>query len=68
MSDDFSKIRDEAIKNKTCPAYPFGCSRPVSEREVLSYDKLTRREYLITGMCKECQDKFYAQNEDMERG
>ena len=41
----------EKVKNKVCPT----CNKPITEFK----DKLSKKEYGISGMCQECQDKTF---------
>lgn len=46
----------KAIEEKRCPI----CTKPIGEFR----DELSKKEYLISGMCQDCQDEVFKPNED----
>ena len=44
-----------AIKNNRCIAPPIGCGFPIGEFS----DKLSLREYKISGLCQRCQSEIF---------
>lgn len=58
LSKPVFKIMPEAanaIKQNKCPT----CGKPVGEFR----DELSRTEYKISGMCQECQDSVFGEEE-----
>ena len=47
--------RRDSIKNDTCIPPPFGCGKPAKQFR----DELSRREFSISGLCQNCQDKVF---------
>lgn len=45
-----------------CVEPPIGCGSPLHAIPFTDEDSV--REYRLTGMCQECQDKFYAEFEE----
>jgi hypothetical protein len=35
------------------------CAQPVTKHDILIMDKLSRREFQISGMCQACQDEVF---------
>lgn len=52
--------RITAIRTRLCIPEPIGCGRPVGKFR----DQLSAREYDISGLCQECQDKVFQPPED----
>lgn len=42
-----------------CP----GCGKPVTDIQ-FGTDELTRKEFMISGLCKKCQDKVFTNEND----
>ena len=49
--DMFGRCRTEAIESGIC----IDCGEPATE----FVDQLSRKEYAISGLCQECQDKIF---------
>jgi len=47
--------RTTAIVNRQCLPPPIGCGRPITPFR----DNLSLKEYRISGLCQECQDKIF---------
>ena len=47
--------RSGAITSNVCVRPPIGCGKPISKFK----DELSAREYTISGLCQECQDKIW---------
>lgn len=47
--------RRSIIRADKCIPKPIGCGGPATTFK----DELSRREYAISGLCQECQDKFF---------
>jgi len=47
--------RTTAITSNLCINPPFGCGKPATEFR----DELSKKEYTISGLCQECQDKVF---------
>lgn len=47
-----------------CYRTPIGCGREISYEELGSWDELTIREWGISGLCKECQDIVFAEEDE----
>jgi hypothetical protein len=47
--------RNSAIEGGMCVSPPVGCGKPATEFT----DALSRKEYRISGLCQECQDKYF---------
>jgi len=47
------KEEQEAAKNSLCPF----CKKPIKGEDFR--DELSRKEYKISGLCQECQDKMF---------
>jgi hypothetical protein len=58
--------RTSAINDGKCVPEPVGCGRQLTQEEVEEWDRLTLKEYTISGMCKDCQDKFFGSDEPEE--
>ena len=49
--------RTTAIEANQCLRPPFGCGQPVTGFR----DGLSEKEYRISGLCQQCQDKMFGQ-------
>ncbi len=49
--------RREAISDGRCIPLPIGCGEDFSMSEFK--DKLSRKEYTISGLCQKCQDSVF---------
>ena len=47
--------RTTAIKNNKCINPPYGCGKEIKKFK----DQLSQKEYTISGLCQDCQDKFF---------
>jgi len=54
--EDFAG-RTTAILNNKCVDPPIGCGQPITPFR----NMLSEREYRISGLCQECQDKIFNQ-------
>ena len=50
-----SADRVKQIAKNCCVKPPFGCGKPIMGFK----DKLSEKEYRISGLCQECQDKIF---------
>lgn len=50
------------IDAKMCAAPPFGCGNKVVMSDFR--DDLSKKDYFITALCQNCQDKIYKEPED----
>jgi len=55
------KLANNPIENKRCAAKPYGCGKPVNGLDFK--DDLSAKEYLISGLCQECQDSVFGSEE-----
>jgi hypothetical protein len=60
--------RKDAIRSLQCVGVPMGCGRLIADEEIDTWDKETIQEYSQSGWCKECQDKVFAEPEDIDEG
>lgn len=51
--------RRETIKADRCVPAPFGCYGPAHEFR----DEISKREFTISGLCQECQDKAFSEDQ-----
>jgi hypothetical protein len=56
--------RTRAISRMQCIPGPFGCGMPIAPGEIETWDKLTYKEYTISGLCKSCQDSVFVDPDD----
>jgi len=56
----FGFDRRDYIKRNKCVPAPIGCGGDAVEFDSVSSEK----EYTLSGMCQECQNKFFGENED----
>lgn len=49
----------DAMANNRCLAKPIGCGKTIDPLTEFK-DKLSRREYKISGLCQSCQDMVFA--------
>lgn len=47
--------RSSAITSNHCIPSPIGCGKPIGPFR----DELSEKEYTISGLCQECQDKVF---------
>lgn len=47
--------RSTAINSDKCIRPPMGCGKHITEFR----DEVSRKEYAISGLCQECQDKIF---------
>jgi len=52
--------RSTAIRKGFCVPPPYGCGKKVDTFN----DERSRREYTISGLCQECQDKIFGGSEN----
>lgn len=55
---DFLGVKDgrlKSIRQNVCIPKPIGCGEPIGEFK----DEISKREYLISGLCQKCQDKIF---------
>jgi hypothetical protein len=57
VNDLTRKLGNYPVENKRCAAIPYGCGKPIAEGDWR--DALSRKEYLISGLCQRCQDIFF---------
>lgn len=55
LTNVFGVDRRKAIKGDQCVAPPIGCGKPITTFK----DALSAREYRISGLCQECQDRIF---------
>jgi len=46
---------EESIRIDRCIAPPIGCGKAAESFK----DEISRKEFAISGMCQECQDKYW---------
>lgn len=51
--------RSTAIKADICIVPPYGCGKVATVFD----GELSRKEYIISGLCQECQDKFFREEQ-----
>lgn len=56
----FGFDRREVISSNRCVPPPIGCGGPADSFR----DELSKREYSISGLCQNCQDSIFGDNED----
>lgn len=47
--------RRQTIRQNVCVSKPIGCGKPITGFK----DKISEKEYTISGLCQECQDKIF---------
>lgn len=52
--------RTTAMNNRVCLPKPIGCGKPITGFK----DKLSEKEYSISGLCQECQDIVFAPDQN----
>jgi hypothetical protein len=55
LSNMIGEDRKKLIKDNRCVPPPIGCGKPALEFK----DRLSEREFMISGLCQECQDTFF---------
>lgn len=55
--------REEYINQGKCVDKPFGCGEPITSFT----DTLSEKEYKISGLCQNCQDRIFAEDLDDEQ-
>lgn len=58
--------RNKARKESRCVSPPFGCGQIVDVDNFR--DELSRKEYGLSALCQNCQDKFFSTSEELENG
>jgi hypothetical protein len=53
--------RSTAISELKCVKKPFGCGKIIEPGDMETWDRDTRIEYNISGMCKSCQDVVFSE-------
>lgn len=56
LNDISGDNRKEAITENRCLKPPIGCGKSVKPE---TWDPLTQKEFTISGLCSECQDKVF---------
>ena len=51
----FGISREQSILDEMCVPAPIGCGKPVTKFT----DEISAKEYCISGLCQECQDKLF---------
>ncbi len=51
--------REVAIRNLWCIDPPMGCGRRIDHLDYHRWSVDTKKEYVQTGWCRACQDKFF---------
>ena len=51
--------RSTAIHNNKCTPAPIGCGKVITRFK----DAVSAKEYQISGLCQECQDLFFGEDE-----
>lgn len=54
MLDGMSN-RSDSIRGNVCVPPPYGCGLPITPFR----DKLSEREYRVSGLCQQCQDSIF---------
>jgi hypothetical protein len=55
LSELFGVGRRAAILRNECVERPIGCGKPATEFR----DRVSKREYQISGLCQDCQDDIF---------
>lgn len=56
--------RTTAIRSDRCVNPPFGCGKPCPPESFR--DDLSRKEYTISGLCQDCQDDVFGDEEEQD--
>lgn len=51
----FGVVRKSSIRANICVSEPIGCGLQATEFR----DTISKKEYTISGLCQECQDRFF---------
>lgn len=62
IADTFGFDRRDSIARNRCVPPPIGCGKPATT----FHDDLSRREFSISGLCQECQDRIFEEEEGEE--
>ena len=57
LSELFGIDRRDSIRANRCIPPPIGCGKEVNPDEFR--DEISRKEFCISGLCQECQDKVF---------
>jgi hypothetical protein len=57
LKELFGVDRRESIINGTCIAPPTGCGKPIGKFK----NELSKKEYTISGLCQDCQNKIFGE-------
>lgn len=60
LAEFFGVSRVRAITNDLCVTPPYGCGKAIGEFR----DELSVKEYQISGLCQECQDRVFGEVEE----
>lgn len=56
INEMFGFDREKVIRSNKCVPAPIGCGKDIT---LPFKDIVSEREYQISGLCQECQDKFF---------
>ncbi len=62
IADTFGFVPSLHIVANQCVPAPIGCGKDVTFDSFR--DELSVREFKISGMCQECQDKFFVEDDE----
>jgi|TARA_Y100001951_G_C11245439_1_gene243088 hypothetical protein len=62
IADAFGFVPSLHIVANQCVPAPIGCGKDVTFESFR--DELSVREFKISGMCQECQDKFFVEDDE----
>ena len=54
----FQINRTRSIRENTCIPSPIGCGKTIDPKTEFK-DEISKREYTISGLCSECQEKLF---------
>lgn len=58
LTDISGDSRIKAIEEDRCINPPIGCGKPAKEFR----NEISSREYTISGLCQDCQDRFFGKD------
>jgi len=62
IADAFGFVPSLHIVANQCVPAPIGCGKDITFESFR--DELSVREFKISGMCQECQDKFFVEGDE----
>ena len=58
--------RVAAAAERRCVEEPYGCGKSYTNKQMEKWSDIETREYSISLLCKECQDKVFGPDPDLE--